>query len=232
MAYVSKSTTMLAFLCHKALPERGATYFSDNVQATDAIMRTELGQKLRDKGLCYHRHLTDREYFSGREEIGVYNHWQKSFNTEDPQAAEISARARGLVTDWGPNRLLKTRYYVSAFEFFPTLGRNLLFASIADHSMWFDAWPKVSHLPHDQRPLKLTFGDDTELTRADCETFVDIYDRFGIPIDWRVGDIAVFCNYRFAHGRPGIHLAEGEERNLGVLLGATFDRVGDVEGQW
>ncbi len=232
MAYVGKSTRMLSFLCHKELPGRGHTYFSDNVQATDALLKTEFGQRLRDKGLCYHRDLTDQEHFRGKEEIGVYNHWQRSFSTQDPHEAEALARERGLVTEWGPNRLLKTRYYVSAFEYFPYLDRNLLFASVADHSMWFDAWPKVSHLPHDQRPLKLTYGDDTELSQRDCEEFVAVYDRFGIPVDWRVGDVVVFCNYRFAHGRPSIHLKPGEQRVLGVLLGETFDRVGDLPGKW
>jgi hypothetical protein len=75
------------------------------------------------------------------------------------------------------------------------------------------------HLPYDERPLKLTFGDDTEMTREEKELFVDIYDRFGIPVPWNVGDIAIVCNYRFAHGRPGIRLGDGEERELGVLIG-------------
>jgi hypothetical protein len=232
MAYVSKSTRMLGFLCRQQLPGRGHTYFSDNVQATDAILKTQLGQKLKDKGLCYHRILSDREHFNGREEIGVYNHWQKSFGTEDREVAEAKARERGLVTKWAGDGSLVTRFYASAFEYFPPLDRNLMFASVADHSMWFDAWPRVAHLPHDQRPLKLTFGDDTELTRAECEEWVDVYDRFGIPVDWRVGDVVVFCNYRFAHGRPAIHLREGEQRQLGVLLGETFDRVGALPGKW
>lgn len=232
MAYVSESTTRLGFLCHKALPGRGSTFFSDNVRATDAILAMPLGRKLRAKGLCYHRNLTDREHYRGREQVGVYNHWQRSFGTEDPRQAEAAARARGLQVEWGPDRLMKTRYYVSAFEYFPALDRNLLYASVADHSMWFDAWPKVSHLPHDQRPLLLTYGDDTEFTRAECEAFVDVYDVHGFPVDWRVGDVVVFCNYRFAHGRPSIHLGPGEERELGVLLGETFIRQGDRADKW
>jgi len=232
MAYVSKSTQRLAFLCHKQLPGRGHTYFSDNVGVTEAILKTELGQKLKAKGLCYHRQLTDRVHYSGSEEIGVYNHWQTSFGTDSAEKAEAIAQSRGLATEWGPNRLLKTRFYASAFEYFPQLDLNLLFASVADHSMWFDAWPKVSHLPHDVRPLKLTFGDDSELTMADCQQWVEAYDQFGIPIDWRVGEIVVFCNLRFAHGRPDIHLADGEERQLGVMLGEQFVRVGDLPDKW
>jgi hypothetical protein len=152
--------------------------------------------------------------------------------TDDPDEAIAMARSRGLEAEWGPNRLLKTRYYVSAFEYFPQLDRNLLYSSVADDGMWFDSWPKVMHLPYEERPLKLTFGDDTEMTREEKQLFVDVYDRFGIPIPWKAGDIAVVCNYRFAHGRPGIHLEDGEERELGVVIGESFERIGDLPDKW
>lgn len=232
MAYVSHSTRMLAFLGYKSLPGRGATYVSDNLQATDAILKTELGQKLKQLGLCYHRDLTDREYFRGRDPIGVYNHWQKSMLTDDPDEAVEVAKSRGLEVEWGPNRLLKTRYYVSAFEYYPKLDRNVLYSSIADDGAWFDTWPKVMHLPYSERPLALTFGDGTQMTHDEKQLFVDVYDQFGMPVDWATGDIVIVCNYRFAHGRPGIHLEADEERELGVVIGEAYERVGDVDGKW
>jgi hypothetical protein len=232
MAYVSHSTRMLAFLGYKSLPGRGATYVSDNLRATDAILKTEFGQKLKELGLCYHRNLTDREYFRGRDPIGVYNHWQKSMLTDDPDEAAEVAKSRGLEVEWGPNRLLKTRYCVSAFEYFPKLDRNVLYSSIADDGAWFDTWPKVMHLPYSERPLALTFGDGTQMTHDEKQLFVDVYDQFGMPVDWAAGDIVIVCNYRFAHGRPGIHLQADEERELGVVIGEAYDRVGDVDGKW
>lgn len=232
MAYVGTSTRMLGFLARAAVNGKGQTFVSDNVKATDAILETDFGQKLKELGLCYHRDLTDRDAFAGTDEIGVYNHWQKSMLTNDPDVAEQRARERGLEIEWGTNRLLKTRYFISAFEYYPPLDRNLLYASVADDGMWFDTWPKVMHLPYDQRPLRLTFGDLSEMTWEEKQLFVDVYDRFGMPIDWKQGDIAIVCNYRFAHGRPGIYLDEGEERELGVLLGETFERVGDLAGKW
>jgi hypothetical protein len=232
MAYISHSTKMLGFLCNKALPDRGYTFVSDNLQATDAILETEFGQKLKELGICYHRNLTDREAFRGTDQIGVYNHWQKSMLTEDPDEALAIARSRGLEAEWGPDRLLRTRYYVSAFEYFPQLDRNLLYSSVADDGMWFDSWPKVMHLPYDERPLKLTFGDDTEMTDEEKRLFVDVYDRFGIPIPWSAGDITIVCNFRYAHGRPAIHLENGESRELGVVIGESFERVGDLPDKW
>jgi hypothetical protein len=232
MAYVGTSTQMLGFLCNKSVDGRGHTFVSDNLQATDAILATEFGQKLKRLGICYHRNLTDRDAYIGTEELGVYNHWQKSMLTEDPDEAVRVAQSRGLEVEWGPNRLLKTRYYVSAFEYFPQLDRNLLYSSVADDGMWFDTWPKVMHLPYEERPLKLTFGDGSEMTRMEKQAFVDAYDQFGIPIEWSRGDIAVVCNYRFAHGRPSVYLEQGEERELGVLIGEAFERVGALDDKW
>lgn len=232
MAYISHSTRLLSFLGHKAVAGKGATYVSDNLQATDAILATEFGQKLKDLGICYHRNLTDREQFRDRDPIGVYNHWQKSMLTDDPDEAMEVAKSRGLEVEWGPDRLLKTRYYISAFEYFPQLDRNVLYSSVADDGMWFDTWPNVMHLPYDERPLALTFGDGTEMTHAEKQQFVDVYDRFGIRLDWAVGDVVIVCNYRFAHGRPGIRLENSEERELGVLIGEAYERVGDVDGKW
>ncbi len=232
MAYIGASTTALGFLCKHSPGPKGATFVSDNLAATDAILATEFGQKLKRLGLCYHRDLTDREAFKGTEELGVYNHWQKSMMTEDPEEAIAFARARGLECEWGENRLLKTRYYISAFEYCPFSKRNVLFSSVADDGIWFDEWPKVMHLPNDERPLKLTFGDGTEMTHEEKELFVNIYDRFGSPVNWQPGDVAVVCNYRFAHGRPGIHLEEDEKRELGVIIGEHFTRVGDLPDKW
>ncbi len=219
-------------MAHKMPSEGGYTFVSDNIQATNAILATPFGQKLKDLGICYHRNLTDRREFVGVPEIGVYNHWQQSMMTEDPDEAIAEARKRGLDAEWGHNGLLKTRYTVSAFEYFPQLDKNLLYSSMADDSAWFDTWPLVQHLPVDERPLKMTFGDGSEMTYDEKQQFLDVYDDYGIPIEWKVGDVALICNYRFAHGRPAVHVKEGEDRELGVLIGDAFDRLQTFNDKW
>ena len=64
------------------------------------------------------------------------------------------------------------------------------------------------------------------------QTLVDVYDNNGIPIAWQRGDIAAICNTRFAHGRLPYTLKEGEERELGVILGELFPRLGPRVGKW
>ena len=233
MAYVGRTTSAIGFLCGASLPAgRGRTFVSDSIAATDALLATEFGQRLKERGLCYHRNLTDRTAFAGRVEYGVYNHWQRSFGTDDPAEAVVRAEAIGLETEWGPDGLLRTRYLSPAFEYFSTLDRNVLYSSVADHGMWFDTWPLVQHLPYTERPLDLTYGDGTAFTRDELQQFVAVYDRFGTPIDWNAGDVVVMCNYRFAHGRPGIELGPGERRELGVVLGADVERVGVRPDKW
>ena len=117
------------------------------------------------------------------------------------------------------------------YEYFPVLDKNILYASVADHYMWFDQWPGVNTLPNDERPLKITYGDDTELSQDELKQFVDIYDKYGIPIEWRVGDIAVLCNWRWAW-KTNLCIGTNEERELGVILGQVFERQGQMEGKW
>ena len=79
------SPSTVGFCAKTALPDgRGATYASEQVQVTDELLMTEFGKKLRDKGICYTRCLTDEVHYTHLEqsEFDVYNHWQKSMGTE------------------------------------------------------------------------------------------------------------------------------------------------------
>jgi len=159
--------------------------------------------------------------------------------TDDPEEAAQIAQERGLQIEWEWNhpkhgRYLKTKYYTDVYEYFPLLDCNVLYAAVADHYMWFDAWPGIRRLKNDERPIKITYGDDTDMTQDELRQFVDIYDKYGIALEWKVGDVAILCNYRWAHGRPIYDLkADGsEERELGVVLGDVFQRVGQREDKW
>lgn len=242
MAYVKESTEHLSFLCYKGLKgERalaGATYISDNHAATKYILSTDFGQRLKEKGLCYVRKLPDLDFFqkNKRDSAIVYNYWQTSFETSCPEEAEKRAKQKGLEVTWENSesfgRYMVTKYYVSAFEYCPFSQKNLLYASVADDAMWFDDWPGLRGMNPEDRPLELTYGDGTQFTYEEKKLFVEVYDRYGFPIPWQTGDMAFICNYRMAHGRPGIKLLPGENRELGVILGKTFTRQGSRNGCW
>jgi hypothetical protein len=138
VTYKEHSVTQLGFLCRKAVNrgEEGWSFVSDSVQAHDALMETELGQKLKERGLCFVRRMTDRNAITDASNNSpVYNHWQQSWMTNDPVEAEQKARDQGLEVVWTHHpqlgRQMETRYYASAFEYVADLDRNLLVTSIA-----------------------------------------------------------------------------------------------------
>lgn len=260
MAYVGESIENIAFIAFEAIsdpkdPVRGASFLSDQVKATELLLQTTVGQKLKEKGICYIRCLTDKTQmdsmsWKAMEREGktagapIYNHWQDSFMTEDPAEAQRLAERKGLQVEWADG-FMKTKFYVSGFEYCPATDKNILYSSVADDGAWFDTWPGMENLPNmsdyngarpDTKPLKITYGDDTLFTREELAEFTHIYDVCGFPIGgpngWRKGDIAISCNYRFAHGRPGYHLEAGEKRDLGVILGPMYKRLGCRPDKW
>ena len=80
MAYVNESVESIGFCAYEAIedpkePLRGATFVSEQFGCTRDVLNTDFGQKLKDKGICYIRCLTDKTQF-GENMEGVYNHWQ------------------------------------------------------------------------------------------------------------------------------------------------------------
>jgi hypothetical protein len=223
-------------------------FVSDNVAVTHELLKTPFGRKLKEKGICYVRCLTDRNadpaeqtLNSVGEHTGIYNHWQQSFGTDSKEEAEAMAKKKGLSIEWGPGRFMRTKFYTSAFEYCPYSDLNVLYSSVADHDIWFDTWPGMTQLGRmpsyegaepGHRPLMLTFGDDTQMTQDELRQFIAVYDHHGYPLRWSQGDVAVICNYRMAHGRPSYFLEAGEKRELGVVLGEMYTRVGSKEGKW
>jgi hypothetical protein len=58
----------------------GATYISDTVATTKELLATPLGQKMKDKGVCYVRKLPDLAHFQNNPDTTdsrlVFNYWQ------------------------------------------------------------------------------------------------------------------------------------------------------------
>jgi len=242
MAYNKHSMKELAFCSLKAPFNKGDTFLSENLQVTDELMATDFGRKLREKGVCYIRCLTDRDAYEGQgwaENMPVYNHWQLSFGVDTPEEAVEKANDCGLEVEWttdplreSSTRYMKTKLNISAFEYCPQAGRNVLYSSIADHNMWFDTWQGVADVPPAKRPLQMTFGDGSPISIDELKQWVDAYDRAGIRVQWSRGDVVAFCNFRFAHGRPAFHLNPWEERQIGVILGEKYTRIGAAEHAW
>lgn len=240
MAYVKDSCKYLSFCCLAGThnPFKGATFVSMNEGVDKMLFDNPLGEKLKQKGMCYIRKLPDRKFFMDNQldTSIVYNYWQTSFDTEDMDHAAEMAKQKGLEVEWQDSpvfgRYMVTKYYVDTFEYDPFTDTNTMFAAVADDYFWFQSWPGVRDLPHWEQPLKLNFGDDEVMTREEKQFTVDCYDANGVPVIWKRGDVAIVCNYRTAHGRPKYTLKKGERRDLGVILGETFERQGAIAEKW
>jgi hypothetical protein len=242
MAYNKHSMKNLAFCSLKAPFMKGDTYLSENLQVTEELLATDFGRKLKEHGVTYIRCLTDKEAYEGQgwmDGRAVYNHWQTSFGVKTLAEAEEAAAQCGLKVEWvtdplmeSSKRYMKTSLTISAFEYCPSVGRNVLYSSIADHNMWFDTWQGVAEVDPEKRPLQMTFGDGSPISIEELRQWVGAYDRGGVRVQWEQGDIVAFCNYRYAHGRPAYHLNPWEVRQIGVVLGEKFHRIGAAEHAW
>jgi len=128
-------------------------------------MQTPLGQKLKDKGLCFVRRMTDSRSFpdlSASGEQVVYNHWQQSWMTTDPEVARACAEKQNLAVEWTDDglggQMMQTRFYQSAFEYVDFLDRNIMVTSIADDGEWFDTWARIKGRSSRRAPFGNVLG--------------------------------------------------------------------------
>ena len=132
MAYVKDSCKWIAFMCLEQTknPFKGATFASHQQKATEELLNTPFGQKLKDKGVCYIRKLPDKKFFDDNnlDTSIVYNYWQTSMLSDDPEEAEKIANSKGLEVEWQDSpifgRYMVTKYYVDTFEYCPYSEKN------------------------------------------------------------------------------------------------------------
>jgi len=140
---------------------------------------------------------------------------------------------------------LRTKFITGGFEYFPLIDRNVIYASVSEHGTWFDTHIGIQDLPHIEtyesgsefnRPYKMCLGNMEEFTQAELEEWADLYCKHGFQVGGEQGmldgDISIFCNFRFAHGRPRFKLEKGQKRDLGVVIGKMYERIGPKENKW
>ena len=87
---------------------------------------------------------------------------------------------------------MRTKHCNLAFEYFSARDKNISYANIADHFTWFDSLPGVMELAPEDRPIKMTFGDDSDITWDDWKLWTKLTDDFGFPIEWQKGVMVCF----------------------------------------
>jgi alpha-ketoglutarate-dependent taurine dioxygenase len=222
MAYLPRFPQCLVFGCIAIPTKGGETLAFDNVAVTHEILQTRLGQKLKDKGVCYIRNLTD----ANAQNRVVYKHWQNVFGVDSREQIETIAQREAWDIKWMEKSRLNIFYQTDAYEYNELLGENLLFTPVGHHGMYFDDMSPLNTLPYEERPFHMTYGDGEPFTEKEIEFFVRIFDNHSLPIFWKPGWIAMLDNERWAHARPPFTLQAGESRKLGALLGIPKNRLG------
>jgi alpha-ketoglutarate-dependent taurine dioxygenase len=222
MAYLPTFPRRIIFGSKTSLKAGGETIMSDNVAVTHAMLQSDVGKKLKDKGVIYIRNLTSRD----AENKVVYKHWQDVFDTDDKEQVNSFSRGRGWNVEWKENDRCEIHFKTDAYEYNTTLNDNLLFTPVGAHGMHFDNWFPYNTLPFDQRPGHMVYGDGVPFTDKEIEFFLRIYDSYSFPIYWQPGWIAILDNERWAHARPPFSLQENETREIGVIIGDMKDRIG------
>lgn len=206
-----------------ACPQKdGWTLVSDNEATTDALLKTEIGQKMKEHGVRYVRNMTDKY----AENAIVHKHWQDTFLTESRKDVEQYVRVEGWDHQWMPDGTLRTSYWADAFEYNEKLGKSLFFANLGNHGAFFDQWHPFNTLLDEERPHTMVLGDGTPFTDEDIATIYAINNKASLGLRWQEADVTLLDNERWSHARPAYALQSGETRVMGVTTGMLKERLG------
>lgn len=205
-----------------AVPEEGGeTMVSDNRATTQALLNTEVGQKLKQRGVRYSRIMTDKNA------AGLtYKSWQDTFKTDSRADVERYLAGTDWDYQWLDNGALRAGYVVDAYEFHPGLQENLFFSGMVSHASFFDQWEGFNALDDEDRPFTMAYGDGQAFSHAELQTLFDVYNVRSFPVAWQRFDLAILDNLRWTHARPAFHLKDGEQRVMGVAMGMMAKRIG------
>ena len=221
MSYLPHIPQCIVFGCTSIPNQGGETIIADNSAVTDELLKTELGQKLKEKGISYIRNLSD----ANKVTKTVHKTWQETFFLDSRQQMEDFAQHEAWTLKWKEDGL-QISYFAEAFEYNETLKKNMLMTSLCHHGMYFDEWLPFSKLAIEKRPFHMTYGDGEDFSDQEIDYFVRIFDNYSLPIFWQPGWVAIINNERWTHARPPYILKKNETRTIGLLLGNIKKRLG------
>jgi hypothetical protein len=214
--YQSVRPSTIAFYCDTAPAIHGETPIFD-CAGVFAGLSTELQDKLRTLRLRYTR------YFSGRKNT-LFNFrkpWMDAFLTADRAVVERHLEAEGIAYAWDARGNLRTEHIVPATVIDPASGRECLNIAIFNGDTF--AY-NIRHFSERYNPakrrllewfvrregskpdafLRTTFGDGSEISRAESEEIQKTAWANAVAFRWLRGDMLILSNIRFAHARLNV----------------------------
>lgn len=190
MAYMRSWPRLVAFHSLDVADEGGET----TMCSVDAVSKA-LGDTLapfREKGVTYRRVF----------QKGVDVAWRQAFQTEDKRDVEAMGRRLGMDVKWLPNDVLVTSHTAQGTVESED-GSDLLFnqAHLFHASSLEPAARKALEALGDRMPRQAFFGDGSTIADETLDRVRSALDENMTKMCWRTGDVLIFDNMRYLHGR-------------------------------
>lgn len=193
-AYQTRWPLKIAFACLTPAASGGETPIAD-MRRVSAGIGTRLLDVFESRRVRYRRHYHPNFDLP----------WQEVFQTDDRARVAAFCEASGISHDWISVSTLRTTQTCQGTAVHPVTNERTFFnqahlfhvsglgAELADLMM--------EVFGPDQLPRHATYGDGSEIDRADLEVIRDAYRSAALTFTWETGDVLLLDNMQVAHGR-------------------------------
>lgn len=209
LSYTRWWPSCVFFCCMVAAERGGETHIADGRRVL-AGLDPAVRERFSTRGVNYRQHLRDAGV------SGPGKSWQESFETHRRAEVERVCDEQEMEFHW-TDRGLRTAVHNPGVLTHPATGEACWFNQ-AD--MWHATFDTVKAQEdvgeddvRDEEPLgcHATYGDGSEIPRADLEAVRSACGRSEVAFPWRTGDLLVLDNILTMHGRKPF---EGARRVL------------------
>jgi len=192
MAYMRSWPRYVAFHSLVVAEEGGQTTICDIDKVSETLGDTLI--PFAEKGVKYRRTF----------QRGVDIPWQTAFQTQDKADVQEVADRNGMVVEWLSGDALVTSH-VAQGALRSETGRPIFFnqAHLFHESTLNPTTHKqiMAVFGHDRLPRQAFYGDGSPIEASDIQKIRNAFDLHQTGMDWRLGDLLILDNFRYAHGR-------------------------------
>jgi alpha-ketoglutarate-dependent taurine dioxygenase len=230
MSFVAHPPRRLFFCCLvEPAPGSGETPLADFRKVLRSL-DPELVKRWEERGLRIVRNYSGpagggRKAFWKRD-LWKLKRWDEMFLTTDRTAVEARCRAEGFEPTWtahGGLRLVSTQpvtrvhpttgervwhNHATTFHLSQAAGEYARIHALRPTWKHWGLWQLARVLealqrrkPSDELAMHCTFGDGSEIPRADLEAVRDAIWKHLVVVPWRRGDVVAIDNFAVSHGR-------------------------------